>query len=162
VNKSCGFHVHVNANDLSGRTLANTLQRYAHHETAIDALMVHSRRANRNEFCRSLVSLVGHFQNVTPRSSANAVAELANERWSSHGHSVGGRYYKLNLCAFFRHGTIEFRQHGGTMNAQKVINWIVFCVNFIETSIESNSCEPFQGLSPSVIQHFNNRVRPAA
>jgi hypothetical protein len=44
------------------------------------------------------------------------------------------RYYKLNLAAYVKHGTLEFRQHAGTLNLNKMINWIMFCVQFVEDS----------------------------
>lgn len=53
------------------------------------------------------------------------------------------RYRKLNTESFFpsygRPGykTLEFRQHGGTVEAGKVTNWVRFCVAFIEGSRRS-------------------------
>src|SRR3954471_13516944 len=39
VDKRCGFHVHVNARDLSGADLISVVRRYAAHESQIDAFM---------------------------------------------------------------------------------------------------------------------------
>ena len=46
----------------------------------------------------------------------------------------GSRYFKLNLQSFCRHRTIEFRQHGGTVSALKISNWVRFLNGFIEES----------------------------
>lgn len=123
VEKDCGFHVHVDARDLNGPTVANILTRYAKYETAIDAVMPKSRRENNNRFCASVIGLVSRFQGVDAAATNRNVAGLMHDR-----------YYKLNLTAFVRHGTVEFRQHSGTVEARKMIPWIIFCVNFVETS----------------------------
>ena len=44
----------------------------------------------------------------------------------------GGRYYKVNLQAYQCHGTIEFRQHSGTVNATKIAHWVRFLGEFID------------------------------
>ncbi len=36
------------------------------------------------------------------------------------------RYHKVNLEAYARHRTVEFRQHGGSTNFTKMKNWILF------------------------------------
>lgn len=44
------------------------------------------------------------------------------------------RYMNVNVQAYYDHGTLEFRQHNGTVDATKVTNWIRFVVNFVEQS----------------------------
>lgn len=44
------------------------------------------------------------------------------------------RYKKLNLCSFAQHGTVEFRQLEGTLDSDKVLNWIEFCRTFVVVS----------------------------
>lgn len=39
---------------------------------------------------------------------------------------IGDRYHKVNLVAYSRHKTVEFRQHSGTTNFTKMRNWILF------------------------------------
>ena len=43
------------------------------------------------------------------------------------------RYKTVNVCAYGRHGTIEFRQHQGTTNADKILNWLAFCEAMVMT-----------------------------
>lgn len=38
----------------------------------------------------------------------------------------GNRYKKVNLKSYFRHGTVEFRQHSGTIEYTKISNWVLF------------------------------------
>lgn len=124
VNRTCGLHVHVGTNDLSANDAAMILSRYARFESVIDSWMPESRRESRNSFCRSIQPIVqGRINN---RSWAN-IADVA----SQFGRD---RYFKVNMDAYARHRTIEFRQHSGTVNAGKIENWVRFLLAFIEAS----------------------------
>lgn len=128
VDDSCGFHVHVDARDLQGPELINAVRRYAQQENEIDAFMAPRRRQSRSNWCLSMVDLAQTFATRGDLFSATTVAELPQTR-----------YYKLNLAAYVKHGTLEFRQHAGTLNLNKMINWILFCVQFVEDSRLSQS-----------------------
>jgi len=159
VNKSCGFHVHVDAQDLSSNTLVNVYRRYALHETQIDTFMQVSRRGNNNAYCKSTTTYLPRLNEATPNMSARKLAQLMDERYErAMGAYVGGRYNKVNLCAYLRHGTIEFRHHGGTMNVDKVVNWIAFCVNFVVVSVNTDTAGIFTGVHPDSVQFFNQRA----
>lgn len=158
VNKSCGLHVHVDANDLSAKVLFNVYRRYALHEIQIDTWMVKSRRANNNDYCLSTLNILDRTAVETENLSPQEAAEMMEERYSASGHYFGGRYNKVNLCAYLRHGTIEFRHHGGTVNVEKVLSWIMFCVNFVETSKNSDSANVFTNVHPEVVEYFNQRA----
>lgn len=123
VNRSCGFHVHVDAADLTVHDLMNIVKRYHKFENKIDAIMPQSRRANNNSFCQSMTNFFNRNSNLERFTDVRRLCGTVNDR-----------YYKVNLSAFMRHGTVEFRQHSGTVNATKAINWVVFCVTMVETS----------------------------
>lgn len=149
--KTCGLHVHVDANDLTGNDLYNLVQRYYKYECTIDGWMPESRRENNNEFCYSVEELAGFLNQAEGRT---AYLQTINYE-SSHG-----RYYKLNLLAFFRHGTVEFRHHSGTINAQKIINWMIFCVTFVETTKAlGKNADVFENIPEEVIAFYKNRTR---
>lgn len=124
VDRQCGLHVHVDANDLSAATIVNLTERYARHEGEINKLVPSFRHAC--SWARSMntvASTVRGYLNNNPTATARAISE-----------QIDSRYYKLNLQAYLRHGTIEFRQHSGTCDGTKIANWIVFCVTFVEDS----------------------------
>jgi hypothetical protein len=123
VNNSCGFHVHVDARDLEGIEIVNAVSRYARHESVIDGFMAPRRRDDRSRWCHSMTPVAQHLLADGAYSSAQGLQ-----------YFVSGRYFKLNVHAFVRHGTLEFRQHAGTMNINKMVNWIIFAVNFVENS----------------------------
>lgn len=112
VNDSCGFHVHMDAANFNMETWKNLALTYKHLEPVIDSFMPGSRR--NNQYCQSL-----HGISDTAIREASTITDLQyvfNNR----------RYYKLNLEAYSRHRTVEFRQHSGTTNYTKMEKWIRF------------------------------------
>lgn len=111
VNESCGLHVHIDAAGFSMETWRNLALSYKHLETVIDSFMPVSRRNNR--YCIGLK----HVSDERIKS-ARTIDELKD--------MIGDRYHKVNLVAYSRHKTVEFRQHSGTTNFTKMRNWILF------------------------------------
>lgn len=110
-NETCGYHVHFDARWLQNypREFANDFlvfmaQSYANDEDIFDEFVANSRKANTNQYCKSLRNL-------------NNYIDI-------------DRYYKLNTKAFARHGTIEFRQHHGTVDHKEALDWIHLCAKY--------------------------------
>jgi hypothetical protein len=118
VSTACGLHVHHEVADLSGEQLARLFEQYAADQDNIDGLVSRSRRDGRNQYCRRLRDM-----------EVQAIGRCFRE--SRTAASVD-RYKTLNVASFPRYGTIEFRQHQGTMDARKVIAWIKFGQAMIE------------------------------
>ena len=112
INDSCGFHVHMDAANFNMDTWKNMALTYKRLESVIDSFMPGSRRDN--QYCRSLNAI----SEVKIRS-ASTISEL--QRVFNNQ-----RYYKLNLEAYSRHRTVEFRQHSGTTDFTKMEKWIRF------------------------------------
>ena len=119
VDIQCGMHVHLDVNDLTVRQIQNAYERYADYESQIDMIMPRSRRGNGSRWCASIEN------NKRYIKRANTKMRLA---------STVGRYYKVNLQSLARYGTMEFRQHSGTLNFEKIINWVSFLQAFVEKS----------------------------
>lgn len=113
INSSCGIHVHFNASDFNLITWQNLILSYKHAETEIDKFMPASRRGNSNTYCRSLRGFSD--EDIRSAESIESLQRL-----------FGSRYMKVNLEAYSRHRTVEFRQHSGTINFTKIENWIRF------------------------------------
>jgi hypothetical protein len=128
VDRRCGFHVHVDANDLTAPDLLCIARRYGNFEHYIDAVMPPSRRLDKNHYCLSM----NHF--------FDNYSETINQcRYpDDFARKIDDRYYKVNICSFNRHGTIEFRQHSGTVDVTKAINWIMFCLHITEDTKQHN------------------------
>lgn len=126
VNVSCGLHVHLDVADLTVNEIQTTYERYADYESQIDMIMPRSRRGNNSRWCGSITNVKTRVKNVRTKSKAG----LAN---------AAGRYYKVNLQSLTRYGTMEFRQHSGTINFDKIINWVSFLMAFVEKSKKLNN-----------------------
>ena len=115
VNHTCGFHVHVDAADLSIGAHRRLCANYVKHEALLDALVPTHRRGQGNSYCRTMNTkgdAAATMRSINKAQSLDDLACAVNPGWSE-GNTQQGRYRKLNLCAFWRHGTVEFRQQGG-------------------------------------------------
>jgi hypothetical protein len=131
VNSTCGIHVHFGARDLTAAECAAIFFAYGANEVHFDSVVQRSRRNSANQFCRS--GFAGNEPNSFFESAASNVRgnRISSEFWRN------GRYNKVNLRALTDHGTIEFRQHGGSLDASKVCNWIVALLGFFEHTVNN-------------------------
>lgn len=136
VNRSCGLHVHLSADDLTVDHVRAILRRYMAAEPTFDSMMPASRRDNQNQFCQSL----NRFLNDRVMDSWRS-PETRNQRFNAATTFQGlidvvhNRYAKVNITNLVRRGTIEFRQHSGSVNATKILNWVQFLVTFVDTTV---------------------------
>ena len=70
---------------------------------------------------QKLVRSLGLLYTVVPKSRRENTYCKRNLRTSFQSHD---RYKAINSCAYRRYKTLEVRLFGGTLNAEKVINWI--------------------------------------
>lgn len=132
VNSSCGVHVHIGAPDLDVEVFKKVYWNYAKYERAIDSFMAPSRRGSSNAYCRSI-----NKPNETTNEIATRIApaRTIQEVIGSAVHNC--RFYKLNAMSFGRQGTVEFRHHQGSVDGQKLTNWVRFCHAFVVKSTKS-------------------------
>jgi hypothetical protein len=127
VNNSCGFHCHLDASDLSPKQIARIVKFYQVYEEEIDKLHQRSRRGNNATYCHSLSRV------TLDENSVSSVHDITR--------AMGTRYLKVNVEAYLRHGTIEFRQHGATVDPTKIIYWIKFCTRVVEYAKTENEID---------------------
>ncbi|MBR0117259.1 MAG: amidoligase family protein [Prevotella sp.] len=147
VNRSCGLHVHIGAANMSDEHYCRLVRNYQAIEKAIDSFMAVSRRASNSQWCHSLQG-INFAQCTTKRQIAGAM------RFD--------RYFKVNAVAYDRHRTIEFRQHQGTTDYEKISKWVMFLAKLVEYSFkyECPTCttiEEIPFLSSEEKQYFINR-----
>lgn len=139
VNKSCGFHVHFGAGDLGLQQFKNLFKNYIKFEDIFDAMQPESRRASNNTYCKSMLFC---FRRETREKTINAAFEAIDQSNSIEemfsAVTRNDRYFKLNLLSFWRHGTVEVRHHAGTVDADKVVNWVLFLGTWLEKAIATN------------------------
>ena len=123
VDKSCGLHIHHDFNDAELDTFKNIYGIFARYEDAIDELVAPSRRGMNNRYCKSPRI------NLRQLEQARSIMEITNEIYTN-------RFVKLNCQSYRRHGTIEFRNHQGTVEYEKIANWIVLTQMIVERAFE--------------------------
>lgn len=150
VNKSCGLHVHIGAAQLSQQQCANVFNNYFYLEALIDSFMAPSRRNNANQYCRSL----SDHSSLTTCKDMDEIQSVLNH----------DRYHKLNPMSYDRHRTIEFRQHQGSTDYRKILNWVMFCGKLVEWSKKNrltqhvSSIDELPFLTATEKKFFNQRI----
>jgi hypothetical protein len=115
INKSCGLHVHVDAHDLKESDLLRLALLWWKIEVPIIHNFVSASRRN-NEYCKNL--------------SDKDILMVARGEWQPNNHSYRNR--GLNLHAYERHESIEFRSHHVIFDAHRVTAWIIFCLKLTD------------------------------
>ena len=177
VNRSCGLHVHIsnapladgsNPSTFTGDSIAHKertgrylsrhgepldavavkdiMTRYTAQQSTVDSMLPASRRGNR--YCMPL--------NTRVIDAANTLDELTR--------ATHGKFSTINLTTWSR-GTIEFRQHSGTIDAAKIWNWVQFILNLVNwtindrvtsgarTIVTDTPAQPFRGGSRVGVQY---------
>ena len=124
VDTSCGVHVHHDANDLSGDTIARFIGIYVNRQAEIDQLVSRSRRAS-----------TGRANRYADRWTMNELIAIQRD-FRTYGRVVSNvsRYKTINVQSYSKYGTIEIRQHQGTLNTTKVLAWIAMGQAMIEAA----------------------------
>lgn len=129
INKTCGVHIHVEVNDLKIEDWKRLLKNYFRLEKIIDGFMPNSRRGSNNGYCKSLMNIRNFENRIDNETTLDGLQSIFNH----------DRYYKINLRSYVRQGTIEFRQHSGTIEFEKISNWVYFIERLIEFSKRGNT-----------------------
>lgn len=122
VNRSCGLHIHLSWDEMATYQVKHLVKRFTKYERAFDLMMPESRRSSR--WCREMSDDV-----VNPIINASDNISL-----SRLGSSSRTRYVKLNTNSLSRYTTVEFRQHSGTIEHEKIIKWIDLLISFTKAS----------------------------
>lgn len=129
VNKTCGTHVHFGKSTWQSYSEFQGYEffkMYAMNEGLIDLLQPASRRENNGRYCRSCFDAI-----------------------SNSSYSPSGRYYKVNMSHIKTRGTVEVRQHSGTVDFEKIASWIHLMTAMLDrsTKLLSNETKKFQSLN---------------
>eukprot|EP00211_Chloroparvula_japonica_P002655 CAMPEP_0119119888 /NCGR_PEP_ID=MMETSP1310-20130426/1185_1 /TAXON_ID=464262 /ORGANISM="Genus nov. species nov., Strain RCC2339" /LENGTH=457 /DNA_ID=CAMNT_0007109347 /DNA_START=81 /DNA_END=1454 /DNA_ORIENTATION=- len=144
VNRSCALHCHVDAGEFSQMELNKICAQFVKYEEAFDLMMPRSRTGNSNRYARSnRAACFGKTDNshvnhlCLTRRNPGGLQALLNPGQD--------RYYKLNLMRLYKESpTIEFRQHGGTCNFEKVRAWVMLLLKFCENSANQAAPDNFK------------------
>lgn len=151
VNRSCGLHVHHDVGDLNGLAFTRLMTAWSNNQRGTDGLVAPSRR--NSQWARPL----------TPSDLDNVSRIPADADTNGIRRHLGyvDRYRSLNVAAFPRYGTVEVRQHQGTISYDKVAAWIAFGQAFI-TWAKSGAALTIEGSSDALIDRLTNHGLGAA
>tara|TARA_R110001583_G_scaffold86509_2_gene225940 strand:- start:5775 stop:6920 length:1146 start_codon:yes stop_codon:yes gene_type:complete len=144
VNRSCGFHVHFNSIDKTPREVAHIAIVYQKFQDVLKSMMPDSRQDS--NWCRDSTMNLNALRNVDSEEA------LIDEYYESMDCSPSSekyndaRYCGINIHSRYYHGTIEFRLHSGTINKEKITNWISIlnCIMLKGVEISSYSNEKYR------------------
>lgn len=121
IDYSCGYHIHLNARDLSERQVA-TFMRFCYLYQG-DILGFVSSNRHRNSYTAILSD---DFKDVTD------VNHLINEY---------DRYLMVNCEPYYETGSIEIRIHQGTTDHEKVLRWAELWLRLLEFGVKETNWE---------------------
>lgn len=104
--------------------LRNVLYFYTLYSNVMENMVSNSRKFG-NMYCIPLASSydVGDIAKCTNMSELKLL--WYKGRTDTNNHYDDSRYHSVNLHAFWnRHGTVEIRSHGGTIDANKILLWV--------------------------------------
>jgi len=87
-------------------------------------------------YCRSLLKRFGQLDSkdthdATVRNAFNVIDNAQSQQYVYYGLQ-DGRYYKFNLAAYARQGTIEYRLKEGCIEHDEVISWVKMVVELTQ------------------------------
>ena len=125
VDRTCGMHVHHDANDLSVEAMVALIEGFTARQVSLMDRFVSPSRRNGRWAAR-----------FTGQEARYAIQAITNgSAAAQRGSAQIDRYRALNLCAYGVYGTVEFRQHQGTLNASKVLAWVALGQALVEAAI---------------------------
>lgn len=133
VNVNCGLHVHLEADDLDGESLDRLCKNYATLQQSINTLLPASRRNGTysRDFTNEDARYVGDLLRTQKDQVRNGMAYIRIDRYKS-----------VNVQSFPLYGTIEFRQHQGTVNGTKTGAWITLLNAMLAAAVNGHVAQP--------------------
>jgi hypothetical protein len=158
VNVTTGIHVHHDMAGLTGSEIAAFVTLWAERQTAIDSLVSESRRGNRNTYCRNLSDM--ELRSI--QSDLTTYGRISNHI---------DRFRKINVMSYPKYGTVEIRQHQGSLDGAKLRHWILFgqaLITAAKTHVEGNirvdladmlaDLQQHAGLAEETVTFLTNRA----
>ena len=135
VNRTTGMHVHHGMDGLSPKQVGQVFGTYAAFQQLLNFAVSPSRR--NAGYARTVPTAVTN-DGDDKWDDVNTMGQALRKLNATKGST---RYSAVNHDSFNprspqNHGTIEFRQHQGTINADKVITWVLITQAIIENAVQ--------------------------
>ena len=150
VNKECGTHVTLETIDEHGRAMtADDIKRFMKlwlvFENTMDTIVSRSRRDG--HYCghlgKAYLRRGNTMADAFARIDENTVQDEVESFWRRNGDATSTFFYapSANLQKVMEN-RIEFRQHQGTLNANKIIRYMELCEMFLTASQNGVEIQP--------------------
>jgi len=138
VNRSCGLHVHVGvAPSIDNAPFFQRLVGLVYtHTSHFNSIVAPSRRGNM--YCKPINP------SVKGRVDVMTTVQQIISGWD--------RFSILNLAAYSRHHTVEFRQHQGTIECDKIMNWVRLVASVVIAAAKGTTAAPTENLEGFLAQ----------
>lgn len=173
INKTCGLHVHFDARDLvkNPKNISQVLRTVYSIEDIILSMNPPSRWDNK--YCVSLSKnyLFDDFAKPMPveafenywysigdyRYRNLSKSDIESMKGSKYGHA---KYSGINFHSMMHRGTIEFRYHAGTLQTDKIVNWMRFLSKLLNYGVYEFDDEKVVELysMPTTIRKFEKMI----
>jgi hypothetical protein len=151
VNVTTGIHIHHDMAGLTGAEISAFVTLWAERQTAIDSLVSRSRRGDRNTYCQNLTD-----------SELRAI-QYDFQNYGRLRTNVS-RFRKINVMSYPKYGTVEIRQHQGSLDGVKLRHWILFgqaLINAAKNHVEANIRVDLTDMLNDLQQHAGLPVETA-
>ena len=118
---------------LDNAIIKDVVYRYAKHQLEINKIFPPSR--TNNPFCQGLDNCIDAIANCD--GSIEALMNSIVNRHNTHRTNRSCKFFTVNLQSYARYGTIEFRQHGASLERDKVKPFVMMLSNMFNHSINN-------------------------
>jgi hypothetical protein len=175
-NNTAGVHIHFGAKDWTLQTWKNLLINYQGFQKIIDSYCTSYRREGQENEAGDLPTYIeptGNISNWRQKvDNATSFRELQlmflrHKNMPTDGsineNRERNRYFNVNLFAYPKQGTVEFRQLGSSIEFEMIANWILFLNYLIAVSerkvLTNFSFEGLLNILPqNVGTYWHNRI----
>lgn len=157
VNRNCGLHIHIDAEDLSPESMGNLMARWLKVEPHL--FHICDARRNGSEYCKPIRDRYGsRLIYYDPTRLRHFWQDMAPYEY--HTHNNPEKKYSLNTVGYamgqiiphYDRSTIELRMPECQLHTEHVENWIRLILNFVEMCKESSP--PFDLAPATSVSEF--------
>ena len=175
-NNTAGVHIHFGAKDWTLQTWKNLLINYQGFQKIIDSYCTSYRRGDQTDEDGNLPTYIEPTGNISnwkfKVDNATSFRDLQlmflrHKNMPTDGsineNRERNRYFNVNLFAYPKQGTVEFRQLGSSIEFEMIANWILFLNYLIAVSerkvLTNFSFEGLLNILPqNVGTYWHNRI----
>jgi len=169
VDRTCGIHVHVGMDNLTGYDLMKVIDFYIANQKSINTLVASSRHSN--QYCAPYTQQAIRTEDHT-WGLIRRMTDVEQTKQQKNVFNTGSRYRVINIQSYSKYGTLEFRQHQGTLSPEKLTSWIQFILAMVEKAVTLDDARTELGnlsslldsldIKPTVKQYLTNRAERLA